>query len=148
MKGKYIYVEVVSRVLNDKGRKKLKEYQEVDEYEEPVDSEGRSRSWFEDMGIRPPKDLTDKEKLLQQDLEFDEDDYDDELEETFLTVKSIEFATNNYDGGCTIFTKGGNFLKVADDIDDVLAQIHYVNMSVWDTIKEWIKNKFRKQNDN
>lgn len=145
MKGKYIYVDVISKTLNEKGRKKLEDFQNVNEFELPVDSQGKSREWYEDMGISPPKELIDRENEIQKGLHLDESDCDEDLEESFVSIDSIEFATNNYDGGCTIFTKGGSFLKVADDVDDVLSQIYFAQMSMWGVFKEWIKNKFRKQ---
>lgn len=127
-KKQYIFLDAVSKFLNESGEEKIKEFNNSrDEENEPISGNGKPRSWFENMNLPIPQDILDKEKLMNEEYELTltPEDYEFELDDSILDIDCIEFIVDTEDGG-KIFTKAGNFITVDQLTDEIYAQIHYV----------------------
>lgn len=142
---KRLFLRSLKRELNEAAQKKLDEYRNQSD-EEPTDEEGRTLSWFEDMNIRPPKSLLDKQKQFDEGLELDlEEDYDWFEVDITINQDQFEMVEDDIEEGSIVHLKSGKYLEVIEDSGDINAQIWYNNRSTWEKIKEWYyiqKNKF------
>lgn len=135
---KSLILTTVNKVPNEKGKEKIDRVNNPPELEEDY----KSLEWYEDMGLKPPKEI-----LLSED-DVDEDGFinlmEDEVEDV-LSVLLLPF--DNF--GCaeqgeeltTVYTKSGEVFTVVEGIEEIYGTILYQNMSWWQKMKYKLKRK-------
>lgn len=143
---KILILTTVNKVPNEKGKEKINRANNPPE----LDEDYKSLEWYEDMGLKPPKEL-----LLSNG---DVDEYgfinltEDEVEDS-LSVLLLPF--DNF--GCaeqgeeltTVYTKSGEVFTVVEGIEEIYGTILYQNMPWWQkmyyNLKSRLKWKSRKK---
>lgn len=143
---KRLHLTVLRKELTEAAEKRL---EELDIYDEnPKDSNGKTREYYENLGLPVSKEITDKEKLLNGGIELTDDDYD--FYETECTVNLDNFAMviDDIEEGSSLFLSDGTFVNILEDSAEVNAQIWWLTRSKWEKFKEFIssiKRKFKKK---
>lgn len=136
---KILHLTTIRRVLNEAAQKRLDEFDDYDEDEEPVDEHGRNAQWYEDVGMRVPQDLIDKKKEF---LEFDlDEDYDEYKVSVNINLDDFSMMIDNFDYGSVVYLKSGTNLEVIEETDDIYNQIKSLNKTIWEKIKSIYKNE-------
>lgn len=141
-----LHLTSLQKILTDEAEAKIEAYQENSE--QVKDDQGRSTEYFIDsLGIQPPKDLLDKEKLLDKGLELTEEDYiylevdcNIRLSQLSMTQDCVE-----EDYVCIVWLKDGTFVQVLQTSAEIEAQIIYLQRNVFEKIRDWIKNKLNRK---
>lgn len=128
------------RILTEEAQKRAEEFED-EYYEEPTDSKGWTREKYNDLGMKVPQELIDKEKELSKGLEFNDEDYEDFYSECAIKPSQIIMTIEDADGGTTIYLKNGIYVSVEEDVDEVQAQMWRVNRSWWEKAVSAVKNK-------
>lgn len=89
---KYLYLTTVKSELTEAAEKRL---DELDEEYEPTCSNGRTREWYEDMNIKIPQDLLDKEKSINKGVDLTDEDFNYTLTDSLVNLKDFVLAVDN-----------------------------------------------------
>lgn len=140
---KILTLTTINKVPNEKGREKIDRVNNPPETSEDY----KSLEWYEDMGLKPPKEIL----LLENDV--DEDGFvnlmEDEVEDS-LSILLLPF--DNFAGAesgeeiTTVYTKSGEVFSVVEDVTEIYGLILYQNMSFWKRQYYKIKSKLKWRN--
>lgn len=135
---KFIHLTGLRKELNEEAQRRLDEW-EGDNYEEPVDSDGKNREFYESMGIPVPKEILDKEKNLEKDITFTEEDYDSHAVEVLINLDSFSMCIDTIDDEGIVFLKDGTYCNVLETKQEIYDQIKWETRSFWNKFKQIIK---------
>ena len=134
---KTLILTTVNKVPNERGLEKINRVNNPPE-------DYKSLEWYEDMGLKPPKEIL----LLEDDV--DEDGFinlmEDEVEDS-LSVLLLPF--DNF--GCaeqgeeltTVYAKSGEVFTVVEGIEEIYGLIRYQNTPWIKRIYYKIKSKWK-----
>lgn len=134
MKNKRIRLRLtgIGETLTESAEKKLEEAE--DNILEPTCENGKSLSWYEDMAIKPPKDLVDKLKEFESGVKLEDDDYEEVYSDVSLYEDEILFKVTTEDK-TTLFIKGGFTINVLESCEEIDLYVDFHNLS-------WIDKKY------
>lgn len=142
---KFIYLTGLRKELNEVAQKRLDDW-EGESYEEAVDSDGRSREYFENLGIKVPKEITDKEKNLDDDITFTDEDYDEFEVDVVINIEDFSMSIDTTEDTATIYLKNGMFVNTLENSSEINGQIWWITRTPWEKIQNYWKeliNKFK-----
>lgn len=142
----FIKLTRLKRVLTEEAEQKLQEFEEevsLRDIKPPVDDEGRTAQWYEDMNMKVPEDLllrTNNEDYLELDLE---DDYNI-IETVYYVNKNdiIEIEDVSKDDaylGDTFLTLDNNItVNIKENINQVILSIFWYRKII-NRVKKFFK---------
>ena len=114
--------------IAEKVKEEVQERLDVEEqdmptmFEDLVCDNGYSRSWYEDMGIKVPQDLIEKEKYFELGAELDDEDF--EVIEYPCHVFSDEIIGYiEEDVRTLVYIKGGTIFQVKEKAEEIYKKI-------------------------
>jgi len=97
------------------------------------------------MNLRPPKELEEASKSSADSIRFELDkDYDFFEVDCMIRLSDYVMSIDDAEGGSLVYLKNGLHVSVLEDTDDIVAQIYYLNRSIWEKLKEWVNIKINK----
>lgn len=134
---KLLYLTGFKRVLNEAAQKRLDDFEDSDEYEQPKDEYGRTAEFYLDQNISIPPELKENKSsdLLKFDLEKDYDEYEIEV---VVNLDQFVMCVDDEEEGCTIYLNSGHNVFVLEQAIDVTTQIWGHSRSNWEKFKEYI----------
>lgn len=149
---KLLHLSVVTQVVNEKGEELL----EKASSKKPKEVGGLNREWFEEQGLKPPKEFEDDEIERDEDgaVILDEDVHlNYESTQATLPLKNIDSWVESSEIGTIVYMKSGVFYNVYETVDEIDDYVNFLNLgkleSVWIDIKIFfrrIKYKMKKYN--
>lgn len=89
--------------------------------EEPKDDEGRTASWYEDMGMNIPEEL--KEKNSSNMFPITDEFFNFHIKKAFIPLNEIAYIAGDIEEGCEVVLKNGDTIKAIEDEEHVAASI-------------------------
>ena len=134
MKNKRIRLRLtgIGETLTESAEKKLEAAE--DNILEPTCENGKNLSWYEDMAIKPPKDLVDKLKEFESGVKLEDDDYEEVYSDVSLYEDEILFKVTTEDK-TTLFIKGGFTIDVLESCEEIDLYVDFQRLS-------WIDKKY------
>ena len=123
----------IGEILTESAEKRLEQAEE--NILEPTCDNGKTLSWYEDMGIKPPKDLQDKIKEFEQGVKLEDDDFEEITSEVIVYEDQIKLIVeDSLTKTTTIFLKDGLTVRVLESALEIDSYLDYIQMS-------WIEKK-------
>lgn len=134
---KLLEVSIRIAKLKEEHKDKIKEIFE-DSTEEAIDENGKSASWYEDMGMPIPDDL--RQKSVTNILPITEEFFDFRVVSAFIPLDSIDYWSGDFDEGCELILKNGETIKAIDDEIDIYLKIEELTkLTFWQKLKQLFK---------
>lgn len=146
MKNKRIRLRLtgIGEALTKSAEKKLEEAE--DNILEPTCENGKNLSWYEDMAIKPPKDLVDKLKEFESGVKLEDDDYEEVYSDVSLYEDEILFKVTTEDK-TTLFIKGGFTIDVLESCEEIDLYVDFHNLSWFEKKYLLFLNFFRRKQE-
>jgi hypothetical protein len=122
----------IGETLTESAEKKLEAAE--DNILEPTCEDGKSLSWYEDMAIKPPKDLVDKLKEFESGVKLEDEDYEEVYSNVSVYEDEILFKVTTEDK-TTLFIKGGFTIDVLESCEEIDLYVDFHNLS-------WFEKKY------
>lgn len=121
---KLLKISIRRAQLKEEHEGKIREIFE-DSIEEPVDENGKSASWYEDMNLPIPDDL--KQKSATNALPITDEFFDFKIVSAFVPLDEICYIAGDFDEGCEVVLKNGDTIKAIEDEDEIYTRIKNIN---------------------
>lgn len=115
--------------IAEKVKEEVQERLDVEEqdmptmFEDLVCDNGYSRSWYEDMGIKVPQDLIEKEKYFKLGAELDDEDFE-VIEYPFHVFLDEIIGYIDEDVRTVVYIKGGTIFQVKEKAEEIYKKIN------------------------
>jgi len=140
MKRYRILLTGVGSQLTELAEKKL---DEKESYKIPTCSNGKTASWYEDIGIPIPSDLAQKLKEQEQGVELDDEDYEEVHSDIMVYTDEIKLIVSDYEG-TTIFLKDDLRITVLESVEDIDLYLDFIERSWFTKQKDLFSMFFAK----
>ena len=140
MKRIRLHLTGIGEELTEAAEKKLE--QETDET--PTCDAGRNREWYDDMAIPIPQELKDKEKIFNQGVKLEDEDFEEYETEVLVYEDQIKLMVES-EGLTTIFLKDGLTIVVLESVEAIDGYIDYLNMNWFERNYLLFLNFFRQK---
>lgn len=123
----------IGEILTESAEKKIE--QAEDNVLEPTCENGKTLSWYEDMAIKPPKDLENKIKEFEQGVKLEDEDFEEVISDVIVYEDQIKLILeDSTTDTTTLFLKDGLTVRVLESALEINSYIDYIQMS-------WIEKK-------
>ena len=136
---KTLSVTVVQEVLTEEAIAKL-DAQEGTLFEDLTCDSGKTRENYQDLGMKIPASLLEKEKNFGKDQDLEDEDFDILFKSALFKLSDFKLVVDNEEDifGSTIFLKGGITLTVQEQAYEIWEQIEWENRNSWVKFKNWL----------
>lgn len=139
---KLLRLTALQKDLTVEAVEKIRQYKDSEDEDDIVDSNGKTREYYENIGIPVSPEILDREKNIKS-LDLDEDtDYEWTAAEAIVDLKQFKFAVDveeDPDDGSVVYLKEGLSIQVAESSEEIYGQITYLNRSLWEKFQGWIR---------
>lgn len=140
---KTLYLTSVITVPNEAGQARI---DKALNREKGDDSGGLPLSWYQDQGLRPPKDIDRSEEAIDEDgmifLQPDELEY--EFSDLVLPLKQFDCCEEHEELGSYLFTRGGKRFHIEESPEQIFQYIHVISRNWWEKLVDNIKLEINK----
>jgi len=143
---KKLYLNVVTQVVNEEGEELL----ERASGKKSKDVGGLTREWFEEQGLKVPKDLDDDIERDEDGAVFlDEKHLNYESLSVTIPLKNIDSWVEDSEIGSIVYMKSGLFYHVYETTEEIDDYVDYICLTklkeLWINIKIWFENIFSRK---
>ncbi len=142
MSKKLLYLSLVSLVPSEKGEAKIKFALEAEQSEEGYDAE-----FYDNLGIRPPKDIRDKDapKIDENgNIHLEPDELEYEFSDCIILLSEFSSAVEHEELGSVIYTKSGNVFHVEESPEEIFGYILIISRTRWEKFRDYVSSLWRK----
>jgi hypothetical protein len=127
---KLLYLNSVVQIPNEKGEQKIKKALNG----VPKDENGMSAKWYEDMGIKPPKNLEESPEIDENGMIFlQEEEFDYDFVDCILRLDDFSSCVDNEKIGSILYTRDGDEMWIEQTSEEIYAYITVLTRH-WSTI--------------
>jgi uncharacterized protein YlzI (FlbEa/FlbD family) len=134
-----LYLTVVNFVPNEQGQARIdKEIAKEDAQDEV---HGFSKAWYEDQGLRPPKNLASEKSEIDENglMTLKKEEIEEEFLDLIVNYSEFESCEDNSEGFSFLELKSGKGYTVVESAEEIYAQIFLMDQSILDRIISRIK---------
>jgi len=143
MKRQKLLLTGLGETLTKEAQEKLnKETQGVSTIEDLTCENGRTREQYENLGMRVPDDLIEKEKNFEVGIKIEDEDYEEVYSEVLVFVDQIRLIVED-DVSTVLFLNDGLTVNVVETRDEIFSYIEYLERGWFDRFKDSVSNFFR-----